>query len=116
MAAREDAAKRVLEEERDRLTGQLAELARTVDVRDWVSDGNHDEADEATAAYEREQAQRLVADLNRRLDDVGEALRRIDAGEYGRCEVCGRRIRKERLEALPHTTLCVEHSERASVA
>jgi RNA polymerase-binding transcription factor DksA len=38
--------------------------------------------------------------------EIVEALRRIDAGTYGRCENCGREIPEERLEILPYTRYC----------
>ena len=37
-----------------------------------------------------------------------EALGRIDAGTYGRCEECGEMIAKPRLQALPYTRHCIE--------
>jgi RNA polymerase-binding transcription factor DksA len=39
---------------------------------------------------------------------VEKALERIGSGEYGRCEVCGKEIPEERLEAVPWATLCIE--------
>ncbi len=40
------------------------------------------------------------------LDEVEQALQRLDAGTYGRCQVCGRFIGEERLLALPHARRC----------
>ena len=40
--------------------------------------------------------------------EVEAALQRIEEGTYGTCQDCGRSIKKERLEALPHTPFCVE--------
>lgn len=37
---------------------------------------------------------------------VDQALERIDEGAYGVCEVCGKNIDMERLDAIPSTTLC----------
>lgn len=39
--------------------------------------------------------------------EVGEALGRVDAGTFGRCENCGEDIPEERLDALPYTRYCV---------
>ena len=39
---------------------------------------------------------------------IDEALKRIDLGIYGRCEICQRAIARLRLEALPHARLCIE--------
>ncbi|MGH8910906.1 MAG: TraR/DksA family transcriptional regulator [Acidimicrobiia bacterium] len=38
---------------------------------------------------------------------VEAALERIDGGSYGVCEVCGGQISAERLDAVPHTDVCV---------
>jgi RNA polymerase-binding transcription factor DksA len=43
----------------------------------------------------------------RTLDAVMAALRRIEAGRYGRCTSCDEEIARERLEALPETALCL---------
>jgi RNA polymerase-binding transcription factor DksA len=47
------------------------------------------------------------------LGQVAEALKRIDAGTYGRCTLCGRDIAPERLQALPYTPYCVDCARRA---
>jgi RNA polymerase-binding transcription factor DksA len=41
------------------------------------------------------------------------ALRRIDAGNYGVCEICGVDIAQERLDALPDARTCVQCSDRS---
>jgi RNA polymerase-binding transcription factor DksA len=41
------------------------------------------------------------------LRDIGRALERLDAGDYGICENCGEAINPERLEALPYATRCI---------
>lgn len=46
------------------------------------------------------------------LKKIEGAIRRIDAGVFDVCEECGGPIGKERLEALPHATLCVRCQER----
>ena len=45
--------------------------------------------------------------------EIDEALLRIDRGEYGRCDACGREIELERLEAIPTARLCAEDARRA---
>ena len=42
------------------------------------------------------------------LNQVNEALARLDAGEYGFCKSCGNEIVAMRLEALPYATLCID--------
>lgn len=57
-----------------------------------------------------EEAAMETARLRARLDDVCDALPRLDRGEWGRCETCGEEIPAERLEILPTTTSCVIHA------
>ena len=41
---------------------------------------------------------------------ISKALARMELGEYGSCEVCGKEIEVERLEAIPWTSLCSKHA------
>jgi RNA polymerase-binding protein DksA len=41
------------------------------------------------------------------LEEIDEALERLDKGEYGRCESCGQEIPKARLEAIPYAKYCL---------
>jgi RNA polymerase-binding transcription factor DksA len=41
---------------------------------------------------------------------ISRALARMELGEYGSCEVCGKGIEMERLEAIPWTSLCSKHA------
>ena len=74
--------------------------------------GDH-QADDATELFEREKMLTLEGTLSDHLRLVEHALSRIADGSYGTCEVCGRAIPVERLEAIPETTLCLEHKEAA---
>lgn len=49
----------------------------------------------------------LIAATRQSLGQIGDALRRMADGGYGRCQRCAGPIPVERLEALPHATLCV---------
>jgi len=44
--------------------------------------------------------------LELKLLDVERALRKIEKGNYGICEKCGKEIKKERLEVLPEAKFC----------
>lgn len=47
---------------------------------------------------------------------VAAALRRLDAGTFGRCLDCGRPIPELRLDAAPYTEFCVECERRHEAA
>jgi len=69
-------------------------------------------ADTATETYERELDEGLEEDARDQLRQIEKALARLQSGEYGRCEICGKEIPLERLEAVPWTTLCIEDARR----
>jgi RNA polymerase-binding transcription factor DksA len=60
-----------------------------------------------------------IADVLALLDERGQkdiqaiqkALARIELGEYGSCEVCGKGIEVERLETIPWTSVCSRHAK-----
>ena len=50
-----------------------------------------------------------VADIRRReLTQMDEAIKKLEDGTYGVCEVCGEDIDEERLKVMPFTTVCVK--------
>ncbi len=65
-------------------------------------------ADQASDAEERERAYHMASSEGRLLYHIDEALRRIREGDYGKCTVCGKTIKKARLEVVPHARLCIE--------
>ncbi|MBV6729670.1 TraR/DksA family transcriptional regulator [Nocardioides daeguensis] len=104
-------ARELLEIERDEarqrlagLTGSFAEVVAA--SRDTNADDEHD-PEGATIAFERSQLATLVAQVRRHLAEVDAALVRLDAGTYGVCETCGRRIAEARLEVRPTARTCV---------
>jgi DnaK suppressor protein len=70
-------------------------------------DDEHD-PEGATIAFERQQIAALLEQARRRLADVEDALARREAGDYGRCETCGRPIGAERLAARPAARTCID--------
>jgi DnaK suppressor protein len=49
----------------------------------------------------------LIAATRQSLGQIGDALRRMADGGYGRCDRCTGPIPVERLEAVPHARFCV---------
>jgi RNA polymerase-binding protein DksA len=101
-----------LEEERERLTAVIEEHEKQMEdarnsetAADRSSDPENADAGSMRLEYAKELSiERNAADL---LHKVEHALRRIEAGQYGVCEVCGTAIPMERLEVLPYATMCV---------
>lgn len=50
----------------------------------------------------------LKQHIEKRIEDLSDAIDRAEAGLYGKCERCGGAIAGGRLEALPFTTLCID--------
>ena len=71
-------------------------------------------ADQGTDAMEREKAFLFASKEGRYLYHLDEALRRLyrTPGQFGECEDCGDAISFERLDALPHTRLCIRCKEK----
>ena len=65
-------------------------------------------ADMGTDSMERDKAYLIGAAGGEALENIDEALRNIDKGIYGTCEVCGKEIPRERLEAMPSAKLCIK--------
>jgi len=65
-------------------------------------------ADQASDAQEREKAYQMASVEGRLIYHIDEALKRIKDGTYGCCTACGKKIRKPRLEVVPHARLCIE--------
>ncbi|MDP3730119.1 MAG: TraR/DksA family transcriptional regulator [Candidatus Omnitrophota bacterium] len=64
-------------------------------------------ADVASDNYEVEFSLGRASDEQNILYTIDEALKRVEDGSYGSCTQCGKQIPKKRLNALPHTELCI---------
>jgi len=67
-----------------------------------------DPADAGNDAYDRDSALALVSQERDALYEIDEALKRIEEGTYGVCEISGKRIPRTRLEAIPFARFTVE--------
>jgi len=72
----------------------------------------HDIEPEETAQKE------AIADVLATLDEreqkdiqaINKTIARMERGEFGSCEVCGKEIEVERLEVIPWTSVCSKHA------
>ena len=90
----------------------LTEQSENDSVGELSSYDQH-QADMGTETFEREKDLSILEQVEAELADVEHALRRLDEGTYGTCEVCGKAIPDERLEAMPATRMCLEHQAEA---
>jgi RNA polymerase-binding protein DksA len=99
--------------ERQRLQAEISSLSRGGIRSDTFQDDETDSvdqhpADEGSELFEREKNLTLQRTLQASLQEVNEALRKLDEGTYGVCESCGKPIGEKRLRALPEATHCIE--------
>ncbi len=83
-----------------------ADTASADETREGSPFGKREE--EATEAFELEKRIALERNLRESLAEITRALERIQAGTYGRCEMCGTEIEPDRLEARPQASLCIK--------
>lgn len=91
----------ILLEAQGTLSQLQAESLREADLTDRASS----ETDWSIELRTRDRQRKLIAKID-------AALRRLDDGEYGYCEVSGEPISLGRLEARPIATMTVEAQER----
>lgn len=68
-------------------------------------------ADMATDNYDREFALNLADNEQKVIHRIDEAIEKVDAGTFGLCEACGKKIAKVRLKVVPYAELCVPCQE-----
>ena len=91
----------ILENSSDTVAGMKDQTRNIPDVADRASE----ETDRALELRTRDRERKLVAKID-------AALRRIENGEYGYCEITGEPISLKRLDARPIATMSLEAQER----
>jgi DnaK suppressor protein len=66
------------------------------------------QADAGSDAYDRDFALSLLSQEQDALYEIDQALKRIEVGTYGKCEMSGKQIPRARLEAIPFARFTVE--------
>ncbi len=111
-------ARQLIKSERERLEGLVrereAEGIGTQSESDQISELSsldQHQGDIASETFEREKDFSLLEQLEAELGDLDAALRKVEEGTYGTCEVCGNEISPERLEARPGSRTCIDHAD-----
>jgi len=98
---------------RDRLLYQMDGLAK--ESAEQMAGYSLHMADSGTDNFDRDFALSLLSSDQDAIYEIEEALRRIQKGTYGLCELSGKTIPRARLDAIPWTRFTVEaqsHLER----
>jgi DnaK suppressor protein len=99
--------RRLRDETAGRRTTLRRDLSRIIEAAQSVSTDDEHDPEGATIAFERAQLAALLDQAERQLAELDAAVARLDAEDYGRCEVCGEPIAAERLLARPAATRCI---------
>lgn len=103
---------------RVRLRGDVNHMADAT-LKQRRSDANGDlssmpihMADIGSDNFEQEFTLSLMENEGGTLTQIETSLERIEEGTYGKCEECGAKIPKTRLNAIPYSILCVRCAEQ----
>ncbi len=111
--------KEKLEKEEERVLSELKTIGRINpdNPQDWEAtpgekdDGTADPNDFADSIEEYEENTAILKQLEIELNNIKKALKKIEDGSYGICEVSGEPIEKERLEANPSAKTCLKYTQ-----
>jgi len=65
-------------------------------------------ADVGTDNYERDIMIELIQNGEEGVRNIDTALEKIEEGAFGVCELCAKKINKDRLKAVPYAKLCID--------
>ncbi len=97
---------RILLDLRERLLNQMTGLAK--ESAEEINSYSLHMADSGTDNFDRDFALSLLSSDQDAIYEIEEALKRIEKGTYGICELTGKPIPRARLEAIPWTRFTVE--------
>jgi RNA polymerase-binding transcription factor DksA len=108
-----------LEEEQAQLDTQLTSIVEdsvAIAQSELAGDvGTDDESTDAgTATSEREKDLSIENNVRDLLQKIDRALKRMNDGSYGVCDICGKNIEKARVKALPYVDLCIKDAQAQS--
>jgi RNA polymerase-binding protein DksA len=103
----------LLTEERDQTKQKIDEFEEAVGTleknpQDKSTKAAHHQGDIASEEDEREKFLIMLNKESKKLDEINDAIGRIKRGTFGICENTGKKISKERLEAIPYARYSIE--------
>ena len=92
----------------------IRKLTDTItESKEMESNVAQDLVDKAETSYTKEFLLSLSDGEREQLLQIDEALKRLDHGDFGLCQVCHKEIGTKRLKAIPWTSLCINCQEKA---
>lgn len=112
-----DIFKKKLLEEKELVTKELQGIGKQnpQNKSDWVptesdvNQGETDPIDQADNLEELDANNAIIANLEARFNNIEAALKKIEEGTYGFCEISNEPIEVDRLEANPAAQTCKAH-------
>ena len=112
-----DTYRKLLVDKRRAITGTLNNLQSGIDGSDLArSAASGDSADMGSETFEADFALSIMQSEGDVVQQIDEALERIEGGNYGQCTSCSRRILKARLTAIPWTSCCIDCQRKAEAS
>src|SRR5438128_12159270 len=106
---------------RQRLLEEYQKLIRSINrnrlaEEEITTENTEDEGDLATISHNKELLYNLHESDFARLRFIGEAIKALDRGQYGKCVHCGNDINERRLLAVPWAALCIRCQEEKEMS
>ena len=102
--------KKILLEKKEELIKKVDELKKESLEENFEEPG--DPIDKAVTSKEKEFFLSLREKEKEILEKIEDALKKIDKGRYGVCEICGKNISEKRLKFVPWARYCIECQEK----
>lgn len=112
-----DHFRKLLEMARKKIAGDLAHLEKDSlntsqrDASGDLSGYSFHIADMATDNFDREFNLDLASNEQELLNQIDDAIRKMDEGRFGVCEICQKPITQKRLIAVPYARYCIKCQE-----
>ncbi|HAT73724.1 MAG: hypothetical protein US30_C0005G0019 [Candidatus Moranbacteria bacterium GW2011_GWF2_36_839] len=108
-----DELKVMLLREKEELEKNLGRIAKPVnkaegDYETSFEELGNDKDDNATEVDQYSQNLSVETSLEKQLQDILEALEKMEKGTYGKCENCNKDIPLERLQVNPSARVCLD--------
>ncbi|MDI6757846.1 MAG: TraR/DksA family transcriptional regulator [Endomicrobiia bacterium] len=99
--------RRTLEEKRR----DLAALLKKKEVD--LSENEISEDDKVESSIEKNLIFSISSNEESIMEEIGHALKRIEKGSYGNCELCSKNVPEKRLRSLPWVRYCITCQKKA---